>query len=359
MDNNIKKCLKSYLKGNNNDDKSYKYLNKSLKYLNNIKNKKIITNEYEDILTETEIECTKKISSINMNNISIIENLSVNNSMDSSNNTINLFDVINKGEIIELNNNNNYNLYEFDEDGNTPAHKLILFGDTTLLKKLLLFGLPIDIVNVNGNTLLETAALHKDNNIINFLLQYGSNMEKHLFFREDKYDVVSNMNHIDYSIVLKIIFTHNKCDYIMDLNFLFKYFNKNDKIGFNNMTNNDLISCLETLLNTLDVEYKNTYINILKEELEYKLLNLQICPNNLLEILLTYLIPFINYKFVINIDWYIKYELKYIIINILKKNINIKKNLKKYLLENYINNNLYLKNYICNQISFWVSKIKI
>jgi ankyrin repeat protein len=357
MDNNIKKCLKSYLIGNKNEDKAYKYFNKSLKYLNNIKNKNIITNEYEEILTETEIECTKKIHNINMNNISIIENDFVETS--SSNNIINLFDIIEKGEILELNSNNNYNLYNFDKDGDTPAHKLILYGDTSSLKKLLLFGLPIDIVNMNGNTLLETASLMKDNSIINFLLQYGSSMEKHLFFRENKYNVVSNMNYIDYSIILKMIFAHSKSDYIMNLNFLFKYFNKTDMIGFNNMTNYDLISSLETLLNTLDIESKNTYMNILREELEYKLLYLQCCPNNILEILLTFLVPFINYKFIVSIDWYIKYELKYIILNILKKNINIKKNLKKYLLENYINNNLYLKNYICNQISYWVSKIRI
>jgi ankyrin repeat protein len=389
MDNNIKKCLKSYLIGNknlnnNNTNKAYKYFNKSLQYINNIKKNNINKNEYEDILLETETECIKNIIDIsnnfllyygniidtksnsseynksnNKSNLEIYNNITNDSYLDFVNNDINLFDIINKGDIVNLFNNinNNYNFFIFDEDGNTPGHITIIFGDTLLLKKFLLLGLPINIVNKHGHTLLETAALLKDNNMINFLLKNGANMEKHLFFRDNKNTIISKYNYIDYSIVLNIIFSNIKSEYIINLNFLFGYFNKTDIVGFGNMTYYDLIASLETLLNNINVEYKNTYINILREELDYKLNNLFYCPINLLEILLTYLIPFIDYKFIISIDWYIKYELKYIILDILKKNLNIKNklNIKKILNKKYTN--LYFKDYINNIISHWVSKI--
>ena len=68
-DDNIKKCLKSYLTGKKcfdiDKNKAFEYFKQCLKYLSNIKNKDV---QYKDILLETESECNKYIAL--MNNLS-------------------------------------------------------------------------------------------------------------------------------------------------------------------------------------------------------------------------------------------------------------------------------------------------
>ena len=82
-----------------------------------------------------------------------------------------------------------------------------------------------------------------------------------------------------------------------------------------------------------------------------------------MEILLTYLNPFIDYPFNISEDWYINLELKYIIIKLVKEkqifNSEAKNNLINYLWENYVKNNIFQEEYLGNLISQWVSKIKV
>jgi len=116
-------------------------------------------------------------------------------------------------------------------------------------------------------------------------------------------------------------------------------------------------------LSKINEEYKNTYLLILREELNYPLKKTLGCPYNKLEILLTYLIPFIEYPFNISMDWFINLELKYIIIKILKEkpafNNEIKNDLVNFLWENYIKNNILQDEYLGNLISQWVSKIKV
>ena len=117
------------------------------------------------------------------------------------------------------------------------------------------------------------------------------------------------------------------------------------------------------LLLSINSESKDTYINIIRDELNYPLKNSLGCPYNKLEILLTYLNPFLEYPFNISEDWYINLELKYIIIKLLKEqpnfNSEIKNNLINYLWENYIKNNILQDEYLGNLISQWVSKIKV
>jgi hypothetical protein len=124
----------------------------------------------------------------------------------------------------------------------------------------------------------------------------------------------------------------------------------------------NLIKCLNSLLKKIDLEKKKSYLNILSEELSYTLkYNLE-CPINKIEIILLYLVPFIDYPFNLSIDWYIKIELKYIIIKLLKKNIlnnQVKNKLINYLWKNYIKNNLFFDEYLGNLISQWISKIKV
>ena len=255
----------------------------------------------------------------------------------------------------------NFNIY--DEDGNTPIHKAIKYGDTTFLKTVFKLGASIDIVNKTGNTALEFACLEKDPNMIEFLLKNGSNMKKHLLFRDGNKKNISHQNYIDSSIILKIIFSYNESNNYDQLNFMLDIFKQNDLIGFNNYTYLDLIKHLNTLLNKINEDNKNTYLMIIREELTYPLKKSLGCPYNKLEILLTYLIPFIEYPFDLSMDWIINLELKYIIIKILKEkstlNNEIKNDLLNFLWKNYIKNNILHEEYLGNLISQWVSKIKV
>ena len=354
----IKKCLKSYLMGkksidDNNKDRAFEYFKQSLKYLNSLKTRNEL---YKDILLETESECNKYIS------------LTVEQTIEKPKKVIkniDFFEIIEKGDIEKLKQVKPYEVdfKIFDKDGNTPIHKAIKYGDTTFLTFAFKLGASIDITNKQCNTALECACLERDPNMINFLLKNGSDMRKHLFFREGKIKYKNNQNYIDCAVILKIIFTFAESDILEELNFVFNNFKPEDKIGFEDFTYLNLMKSLSSLLNSLNVDSKNTYINIIREELNYPLNNSLGCPYNKLEILLTYLNPFIEYPFNISEDWYINLELKYIIIKLLKENTNfnteIKNCLINYLFENYIKSNIFQDEYIGNLISQWVAKINI
>jgi hypothetical protein len=139
----------------------------------------------------------------------------------------------------------------------------------------------------------------------------GANMKKHIEFRKNnKY--INNGDNIDIMLLLKIILDNenvNKSSQIDNLEWIFEFINpdmildikyakSNNKITFNN-----LILQLNILLNNLSQETRETYIDIIKEELKYDLINNLICPNNKLELILYYLIPFINYEFNLNFIW--------------------------------------------------------
>ena len=112
----------------------------------------------------------------------------------------------------------------------------------------------------------------------------------------------------------------------------------------------------------LGLNWKELYLSIIREEFQFPLKKSLGCPYNKLEILLTYLVPFIDYPFNISIDWYINLELKYLIIKLLKEkslnNVEIKTNLINYLWDNYIKKNILQEEYLGNLISQWISKIK-
>ena len=356
----IKKCFKSFLMGKKlletDANKSFEYFKQSLRYINIIK-KNESNKDIFNILSETENECNRYI------------NLTVEKTIEKESNDIvekiNLFDMIEKGDISLLKKVKSYNLNFniYDEDGNTPIHKAIKYGDTSFLKTAFKLGASIDITNKIGNTALEYACLEKDPNMIQFLLKNGSDMKKHLLFRDGVKKNHSNQNYIDSSIILKIIFSYLEDDSYEELKFLENIFKLDDLIGFNNYTYLNLIKCLTTLLSKIKEESKNTYLTILREELTFPLKKSLGCPNNKLEIILTYLAPFIDYPFNISMDWCINLELKYIIIKILKEkpsfNNEIKNNLLNFLWENYIKNNILQDEYLGNLISQWVSKIKV
>jgi hypothetical protein len=353
--NNLKKCLKSYLMGkklfDTDKDKSFEFFKQSLKYINVLKTQENI----DQIVIDTEIECNKYI------------NLTVEKTIEKDNDKIidiNLFDIIEKGDLSPIKNIKSYhlNFNVFDVSGNTPIHKAIKYGDTTFLKLSFQLGAPIDLPNKDGYTPLEIACLERDPNLISFLLKNGSDMKKHLLFRDGNNKNFSKQYYIDSSIILKIIFSYMETNEINDLKFIFNSFDINEKIGFNDYTYENLCKCLITLLNTLDNEIKLTYIKILREELTYPIKKSLGCPPNKIEIILVNLIPFIEYPFNITSDWLLNLELKYTIIKLIKEksviNLEIKNELLNYLWDNYVKKKLIQDDYLGNLISQWVSKIK-
>ena len=339
----IKKCLKSYLTGKTllekDKNKALGYFEQCLKYLNLKENKE----KYIDLLKETETECNKFIN---------------------KEKKINLFGIIETGEIDKLENisKNQLDFTIYDKEGNTPIHKAIKYGDTTFLKICFKYGAPIDIVNKEGYTPLEYACLQKDPNMISFLLNNGCNMKKHLFFRDGTIKHFNNQLYIDNAIILKIIFTYPKSCDISELEFLFNHFKIDEDIGFDNLIFDDFIKSLQTVINTLPKNSKETYINIIREELLYPL-NISLkCPTKKIDILLINLIVFIEFPFNISIDWYLHLELKYFFIKILKdKNkidLNEKKIIVDYIWEKYVKTNLLQDEYLGNIIYQFISKYK-
>jgi hypothetical protein len=356
VDNNIKKCLKSYLTGkkyfDTDKNKAFEYFKQCLKYLSMIEDKE----KYKDILKDTETECNKMIT------LTVEQSIEKDVSQESQFNLFNLIEIGNVDELKKIK-SHHLNFHIYDEIGNTPLHKAVKFGDTTFIKCCLKLGCPVDIVNKEGFTLLEYACLEKDPNMINFLLKNGTDMKKHLFFRDGEKKNLQRQNYMDIAIIIKLILLHEPIDDIKDIVFLFNYFKENELIGFNEITYNEFFKYLQSLLNKLSLESKESYLSLIRDELVFPLKSSLECPNNKLELLLVYLIPFIDYNFNLSIDWYIHLELKYFFIRLLKESQQINEKEKNivltYVWDNYVKTNLIEDDYLGNLILQWVSKIKV
>lgn len=356
MDANVKKCLKSYLTGkkyfDTDKNKAFEYFKQSLKYLSIIEDKE----KYKDLLKETETECNKMIT------LTVEQSIEKPTHQETQINLFNLIEIGNVDKLKKIKTHHlNFNIY--DEIGNTPLHKAIKYGDTTFIKCCLKLGCPIDIVNKQCFSLLEYACLEKDPNMINFLLKNGADMKKHLFFRDGEKKNLQRQNYIDITIIIKLILLHQPIDDITDIKFLFNYFKETELIGFNEITYNEFFKYLQSLLNKLSLELKESYLTLIRDELVFPLKTSLECPNNKLELLLVYLVPFINYNFNLTIDWCIHIELKYFFIKLLKESKKINEKEKNivltYVWDNYVKTNLIEDEYLGNLISQWLSKIKV
>ena len=373
----INKCLKSYLiakKYYETDfDKSFEYFKQCIRILNELKDKKInINNELASIINETETECFKYLSNTIKTTLDLP--LIKNNNIQNENE---LFEIIETGNIDRI---KKYSFGEikfniFNNQGFTPLHYAIIFGDTSFIKHSLKLGACIDQSNIYGHSLLEFACLEKDPNMINFLLNYGANMKKHLEFRKNK-KYFNSGSEID--IILLEIFileSSNIPHTIKYLDWIFEYINPDEIINVelsnkNNSTISEskinfkiLLYKLDYLLDTLDKNYRETYIEIIKEELIHDLIFKLGCPNKKIDIILYNLIPFINFGYV-QFSWLISLEIKYIILKIFKSKTNI--NIKELKNELYnLVNQTYIETEICPYgliqiiISQWISKIKV
>ena len=388
----VLKCLKSYLTAkkyyDSDIDKSFDYFKQCIKILNDLKDNNIkITDNLVNIIDETETECSKYLTLAitntlekpNIKQIKLLYNENKLNNENNQSNENNLFELIEIGDIIKF---KNYKYGDIDfnitnEFGLTSLHYAIKFGDTTFLKQAFKIGAGIDQTNKFGHTLLEYACLEKDPNMINFLTAYGADMKKHLLFREGK-KYFNKSNQIDIALLEKIILESNekKNWQIKHLNFIFTYINldeiididyctsSNSTISTNTITFKEFIKKLDAMIDNFDEDIKNTYINIIKEELLHDLIFKLGCPDKKIDIILYNLVPFIDLTPNLKLNWLISLEIKYLILKILKNKVKIntrelKKELGELLYLSYIKPEIIPDGLIHTIVLQWIYKIKV
>jgi ankyrin repeat protein len=377
MDNTnelLKKYYKSYNEGikkyNMDKDKAFDCFKESLDILQDLrKNHTNKIKKHEKILEESESECHKYI---NLTLESTIESESIRT---KNINNKDLLKELEKGDL-NLIKTAKYGEIDFSENSfsnETLLHIAILHGDTSFLKYAFILGARIDTTNKIGNTLLEYACLQQDPNMINFLGKYGANMQKHLYFRSGNEKYINNNNPIDICILLKHVLSYIP-NSNSDKKINNKIYNKikllqnviklDDKINFSNFTYKELLIGLMYLLNKLPDDNALTYLNIITEELNFVMTNKLGCPHNKVELILVNLVPFIDYQYNLSIDWVIILELKYLIINLIKKkkkynSFDIKNELMNTIWETYIKTELIQEDYLGCLISQWITKIKV
>ena len=348
MDQELENALKLYLIGkkniNSDNPRSLSYLKKSIENITEIKQKfNNISDDKLNIINMTEADCKKILESYD-----------------------NVFDLITKNDIYSIKKIINFNFREINENGDTILHHCINVGDTTILKELLKKGGCIDQVNGNGHTLLEYACLKKDPNIINFLINHGANLKKHLFFRKKDSQLYLNKSDIDCAILLRVIINNSKNNNDTSLFiFLKEYFSLNELVGLEKYTIKDLCIGLNNMFKNKQSYY--TYRNIIIEDLNnYKNSNNHKKNINKLDIILFNLIPFISYPFInVGNNYIIKNELKYLVKKVLKDSEtsdDLRELLLNKLFDIYIKTELYPKDYIgilIYQILNKFNKIKI
>lgn len=377
-DKRVVKCLKSYLTAkkyyDSDIDKSMEYFKQCIKILNDLRDKNIkIKEDMINIIDETETECTRYLTKA----IELTIEKPLKIPIFKPDNDNELFEIIEIGAVDKLKTYNygELNFKVYNDQGLTPLHCAIKFGDTTFIKNSLKLGACIDQTNKFGHTLLEFACLEKDPNMINFLSSYGADMKKHLAFREGK-KYFNNGNQIDLMVLQRIIMeSMSPYDNLKYLEFIQKYFNTEETIELeycdpNNSTISkgkikiiELIKKLDCLLDKMEINKRNTYLDIIREELDYNLSYKLGCPTNKLEILLANLVPFIEYES-LKLNWIISLEVKYLILKILRNKVKIntsqlKQELTELLYNSYIKEQIIPEGMIQIIVLQWLYKIKV
>lgn len=374
------KCLKSFITGkkyyDSDVDKSFEYFKQCIRILNELKEKNIkITDYLVEIIDETETECSKYLTLAIENSIDKPQIKKVK-SYDADNE---LFELIEIGDIHKLK-EYKYGDVDFNiinEYGLTPLHYAIKFGDTEFLRQSFKLGGCVDQTNKFGHTLLEYACLEKDPNMISFLSAYGADMKKHLAFREGK-KYFNKSNQIDMALLEKIILeTNYKYNWkIKYLQFVFDYIKPNELIDIDycNRTNSTIsdgtitfekfLTKLDELVDSFNQESRETFINILKEELSYEISFKLGCPTKHIELILYNIIPFMELEHNLKLNWLISLEVKYLILKILKNKIKIntsslKSELAELLYLSYIKPEIIPDGLIQIIVLQWIYKIKV
>jgi hypothetical protein len=251
---------------------------------------------------------------------------------------VNLFNEISNGNIDFFQNiiiPKQY-LYIYNEKGNTLLHHCIENNDITIFKLLYnTYCMELNIVNLDKLSLTIYSLSTKEYDIYEYIVQ-PQTILKNYYILSNK--INHNHNNVDIPLIIhKLEETKEN----VNIEFINKYVDINTKIGYNNMNFQDLFNNISiTLKNTY-----NTYIDIIKEELNYYNSNYS-CYNNILELLVYNLIPFIDYCCIDNNK---KHNLYISSENIIKNELNFiikNKNYKKKIQQDYINTNLFTKKYI-------------
>lgn len=324
MDDKIKTIVDYYVLAKNTSKKNKV---KSLKYCEKIL---LLINEINSDNTEIQKIKNYAVESINDS----FDHLLIKNTKKAPET---IFKIVDNGDLIKLESltETEYDYKIFDSDGNTPMHQCIKNGDSSMLKEFLKNGQSIDTTNNNGNTLLEYACSLKNPSMINFLILHGADVNKHLNFREENIKSKLRIDDIDCGNIMKICFLSNKNTNKLDLTFLYRYIDKNFKIGINDIIFKDFLPFLEKTLSNLDKDKLVTLATIWKEELSESLENNLGCPDNKFEILLINMVPFIDYKFNISNKNVVLNELIFLIKKCSKDN--------DYILDDNFNNSVLLK----------------
>jgi hypothetical protein len=376
----VLKCLKSYLTAKKyyetDTDKSMEYFKQCIKILNDLKEKNIkIMDNLVDIIDETETECSKYLTHA----ITLSIDKPINKKIKSSDVDNELFQLIEMGDIHKLK-SYNYGDVDFNitnEYGLTPLHYAIRFGDTGFLRQSFKLGAGIDQTSKFGHTLLEYACLEKDPNMINFLSAYGADMKKHLEFREGK-KYFNNSQQIDIALIEKRVMEsgENKKWTIKYLEFVFNYIKpdeyididycdpSNSTISIGKISICDFVKKLDFMIHNFPKDSKDTFIEILKDELGNQLSFKLGCPTKPIEIILYNLVPFMELNHNLKLNWLISLEVKFLILKILKNKIRIntkelKQELGELLYLSYIKPEIISEGLIQIIVLQWVYKIKV
>jgi hypothetical protein len=360
----IEKYYNTYILGIENfeinKDISHKYFKESLLILEDLKNTNSLINNTNII--KNELECKKYF------------NLTLKYNIESEINSYCEIDYTGLIKSIKEGNIDFIKKYNYGEinffkliSKQTLLHIAIKHGDTGFLKYAFKIGASIDTSNGDGHTLLEYACLEQDPNMINFLLNNGAHMKKQLYFREGSKKYFNFTQSIDIAILEKFLI-ENSCltnikinkEIEYRINNIKKKLNLDELIGLNNLTVNNLISGLLCFLNILDYTSSMTYLDIISEELDYDI-DLKLgCPKNKIDIIIVNLVPFIDYPFNLSNSWIISLELKYLIIKLIKINLNnIKKELVDNIWDRYIKTKLVSEDFIGTLVYQWITKIKV
>ena len=118
------------------------------------------------------------------------------------------------------------------------------------------------------------------------------------------------------------------------------------------------------MIHNFSKDSKDTFVEILKEELAHQLSFKLGCPSKPLEIILYNLVPFMELTHNLKLNWLISLEVKFLILKILKNKIRIntkelKQELGELLYLSYIKPEIISEGLIQIIVLQWVYKIKV
>ena len=120
---------------------------------------------------------------------------------------------------------------------------------------------------------------------------------------------------------------------------------------------------LDNLIDTFNKESRDTYISIIKDELNHDLIYKLGCPTKKTDIILYNLLPFINFEQV-QLSWLISLEVKFLILKLFNNNPKInfkelKNELNDILYNKYVETELYTEGMIQIIIMRWINILKM